>query len=292
MGKARPIAGGVLLIVGLALVANRWGSSRIEGAGATTVAELRAAKGRPRAVTVPGATFDWQARRYRTLRSPRLYTGDPRQVVSVADVRDLLARSTELNGRMVRLESAPEPAMSIRAPKQASKLATTLCAPVDAAGKAWVASEPFTSQDDPRAKAFLARTSHVGVVVPLFEIYDVASFEGAYERAGGHAIPATAVAIETEKPPPVDAAIETLVPLAGSNGEVFAVLDGTPAAPPAAIAGVAERERPGRLLVWVGDAEAFRARHPDFQRVSVVGLVLIAAALGLLLAHALLRRMT
>jgi hypothetical protein len=315
MGVGRPLAAGLFLFVGLALTANRYFSTRIADAGTMSVTEVRAFKGAPKLVSIAGAALDWEHRRYRTLHGWRYYSADPRVVTSVADVKDLAARGDELTGRVVQLETSPEPKNFFYLVKKSyetgktSPTDTSIYVPADGTNaKAWIVSERFTGNTDPKTKDFLARRTHVGVVTPLYDVYDGTMLMTAYAKNGGRGIPDGAVALDTDRPVAADAAIDTIVPVVGSNDEVLALLPGTPSGPPALLTGIVTREHDraldeavrsmrkaslldakGRNVLFLGEPAEFRARN-DLGRVSAIGLVLSALGLGLLLAHFALRR--
>ena len=307
MGRARLVTAGILLAIGLALLANRWFSSRIEDVAVTSVAELRAIRGRPKHVTAsPAIPFDPNNRRYRARSRDELYTQDPRTPVPVADVATLRERGADLAGAIVTLGSAPAPKTYFFEKKQnrltgkKESTATSLYAPVEGtAASVWIVSERLKNEQDPKANDFLARTSHTGRVVSLFDVFDGTLLADAYAKKGGRAIPPNAIALDTEEPIGKDDPVEVWIPIVGAD-DVWVVYDSLPSTT-GVVEAVAERatdpaldrvaargrglEPKARVVLRAGDVDAFRAKHPGESRVSWIGAVLLLVGVVLLGVH-------
>jgi hypothetical protein len=309
VARARLIVAGILVVLGLALLANQWGSTRIRDAADVTLEELRALRGRPEAVA-PHILVDWDKRLYRARSRSAFYTADPRTVTSVPTPAALASRTSELMGRLVRLESVPPARQWFFESKlhavthRKDPSATCLFLPVDGTnGAVWIVSERLTNRADPKGNVFVARPTHTGKVVPLADVYDGPLLPEMYARSDGHA-PA-AVALDTEEPLSASEPVDTWAPLTGGSGDVWAVFDGTPGAP-TAMAGVAEHiadpalaqaaaraygvDHKGRTVIWVGDVDTYRARHTHEGRVSWFGLIVALLGVVMLIGHVVLGR--
>lgn len=234
------------------------------------------------------------------------YRKDPREVAEAAGPDELLARKDALLGGFVRLKGAPEPLFFFlekgrhHGKKDHFDIPTHLYAPVlGLEDKLWVVSEYLKSAGEPKAKEFLKRTEHVGLLDTLWEARDASLIHSAYQKSGLALLkplkPDT-LALLTEAPPDASAPVELWAPVQDCGYRFWAASPGGRPLPEGPAEGILEwvqdpavdelasgfegkgLEYRARGVITLASDEEFRKAR-GLSRVHGTGLLLIAGGL-------------